>query len=407
MNLGAGAVSMNCPGENTPAEPPRAWPAKWLQQGGTKTAALNETQWAAFCEEHSRNVYLMPQIACLRHETDSPPLVYATRKPDGTIRSLGVLSSREVPVPTLPKMAVTLDGRRFVGGMLVGDESIEAARDLIDTAVDVRRSGDSDFLMVQDAESPSPIRQAMLEAPRRHPVICSTPIEPRVHRWIQFPAKAEDYWTKFSKKSRYNFRWRAKHLDHRIECVEKARDVAEFTRRVSEFTENTWQYKRLGFKIDTQLKGQMWSEIARLGGFRSYLMWQGDRILAYAVGIQWKGLFRYEETGYDPAFAAKSPGQVLLYRLIEDLIARDTPELLDFGSGDSEYKRIYGNHETFSGPVLLARKSPRTVAAFTANRLRNLAGAYSRWMLERFGALSHLRHLRRGHPVARADDESA
>ncbi len=405
MNSGVGALSPA--GVGMPQEvSARPWRPTWLVgEGNSPQVQATDELWRSFCEANAANVFVMPQIACLPHETDASPMVYAKWKPDGDVRSLGVLSARRLRLPILPKLSISLSARRLVGCDLAGDESAEAVCAFVDAAAGLLRNRECDCIVLQDVGDPSTLRQAFVDAPRRHPVICGVPIEPRIHRWIRFPSNPADYWSQFSKKTRYNFRWRAKHLDHRIQCVEKPRDVAEYTRHVSEFTANTWQYKKLGFRIDPVLKGQLWAELARLGAFRSYLLWHEDRIAAYAVGVQWKGLFRYEETGYDPAFAAKSPGQVLLYRLIEDLIARNTPQLLDFGSGDNEYKRIYSNHETLTGPVVLARRSARTISALVGNRLMLSVGKQARWALSQLGALSRLRHLRRGHAVTRGDEQ--
>ena len=47
----------------------------------------------------------------------------------------------------------------------------------------------------------------------------------------------------------------------------------------------------------------------------------------------------------------------LRLRMIEDMIARDTPWLMDFGFGDGEYKRRFCTRQTLSAGVLLL---PRT-----------------------------------------------
>jgi CelD/BcsL family acetyltransferase involved in cellulose biosynthesis len=47
--------------------------------------------------------------------------------------------------------------------------------------------------------------------------------------------------------------------------------------------------------------------------------------------------------GFNAHCAALSPGIVLMLLLVEDLFTHDPPRLIDFGSGDHEYKRSLGN----------------------------------------------------------------
>lgn len=160
-------------------------------------------------------------------------------------------------------------------------------------------------------------------------------------------------------------------------------DVARFLQQADHVSERSWQAKRLGSRVaDSPEARRSLERLAQLGAFRSYILEQRGRPIAFALCRQWNGKFDYQEIGYDVEFAEYSPGTILLYRLLEDLIAHDSPRLFDFDSGDAEYKRMFGNRQTMSGPIMLTRRAWKYALIFglsrsssrTGSRLRSWAG---------------------------------
>jgi CelD/BcsL family acetyltransferase involved in cellulose biosynthesis len=88
---------------------------------------------------------------------------------------------------------------------------------------------------------------------------------------------------------------------------------------------------------------------------RAYVLFAGDRPVAYALGYLAGRRFTYELPGYDPDLAAHSPGLILVLRLIEDLITRGEADVLDFGSGDNEYKQLFATRSYLEVSALLVR----------------------------------------------------
>jgi CelD/BcsL family acetyltransferase involved in cellulose biosynthesis len=86
------------------------------------------------------------------------------------------------------------------------------------------------------------------------------------------------------------------------------------------------------------------------------------------VGYQYQGVFHYAELGYDPALAPASPGTVLLFLLIQDLCAFDRPMVLNFGMGDAEYKRRFGNRHQTDDTLLLVKPTMRNRGALLTHR---------------------------------------
>jgi CelD/BcsL family acetyltransferase involved in cellulose biosynthesis len=79
----------------------------------------------------------------------------------------------------------------------------------------------------------------------------------------------------------------------------------------------------------------------------------GGRPIAFWSGAGYDRTFFVGTPGYDPAFAEYSIGTYLLQRVIEDLIADDGFDVLDYGLGDSDYKRRFGNESWEEEDVLV------------------------------------------------------
>lgn len=95
--------------------------------------------------------------------------------------------------------------------------------------------------------------------------------------------------------------------------------------------------------------------IAGGGWLRAYLLVGGGEPLAFVVGYQYDGVYHFDEPGYDARWSALAPGTVLNHLMIADLFRWTPPRVLDFGVGDNQYKRVFGNQESEVCSMHLAR----------------------------------------------------
>ncbi|MGE5610744.1 MAG: GNAT family N-acetyltransferase [Bacillota bacterium] len=372
--------------------PPDLVAAEWAYRAW-RDCVLNDPQASA---------YVHPDVILADpHMAGESPLVYVGGGPEIARKgfsSLAVLAAKTVYIHALSGLPdlLSLRGYRVLDDRLVGDNTAESLDAFVQSMVELARSGQAECILFQDLDVESPLRNAILKAGQRRDVSVWAPTDPNSHWWIRFPDPPDRYWQQFSKKTRYNFRYRAKRLEHTVSCIREPAQVAPFLEKAQSLSRNTWQYHRLKMAVNSdQESRQFWEQIASLGSMRSYLLEQNGQPLAYAIGLQWKGCFKFEKTGYDPAYAACSPGNVLLYRVLEDLIARDTPSLFDFGYGHSEYKEIFSNYQTQSGPLALVRRGLRPSTVITINRMHRWLGQNSRAVLRQLGVLRLLRRLYR------------
>ena len=159
-----------------------------------------------------------------------------------------------------------------------------------------------------------------------------------------------------------------------------AEDVAAAINR------KTYQYRLFGESVDAEADSVAAARrSAQAGCFRSFVLWGEDQPVCFVLGHQRAdGTFEHRQTGYDPAFRDCAPGIFCNIQLLQRLYARNRPTLLDFGSGDSDYKRLFSNESrTTANPILVPNLVRYRVLIwlFDASARFNMAvaGALQRW----------------------------
>jgi hypothetical protein len=98
------------------------------------------------------------------------------------------------------------------------------------------------------------------------------------------------------------------------------------------------------------------------GWFRSYMLYLDGEPAAFCGGEAYKGRFTYGIPGYDPAYADYRVGNYVLMKMIEDLCEEESVSVLDFGFGDAEYKRRFGDRSWEEADVHLFATRPRPIS---------------------------------------------
>jgi hypothetical protein len=325
--------------------------------------------------------------------------------PQGTMEGLAVLAPKTVQVKPLGRLGpkVALKGYWLVGDQVITPDDTAAIDSFVHGLCDALNETDARTLLIEELTVESPLRLAIQRvvgarrgfAAHQH----LSPIQP--HYLIRFPDNPADYWKKFSGKTRSTLRRKANKFEHRIVKYTSAADIPEFLEKAHRISQASWQTKRLGPRVkNSSDEREELTRIANLGGFRSYTLDHNGVPIAFLLGNVYQGVYRYEEVGYDQMYTANSPGTLLLYRAIEDLVAHDTPHTLDFGFGDADYKRLFATEWVLTGPLLLVRRSLGSRAAIASEQVVAWLDRRARAALGRIGLLNVLR--RRHRRVSRA-----
>jgi hypothetical protein len=82
---------------------------------------------------------------------------------------------------------------------------------------------------------------------------------------------------------------------------------------------------------------------AKSGDLRAYILYGGDRAIAFEYGYIYKGIYFMEHMGYDPDYSAYSPGTILFFSALERIYGDGDIHFIDYGFGDAQYKRKYAD----------------------------------------------------------------
>jgi len=186
----------------------------------------------------------------------------------------------------------------------------------------------------------------------------------RPFHYLVLPESFDAYLGQFRKKQRYNLRRQVRVLSeahaNRLElnCLRQARDVDVLIDSIHAITERSWKAAKLRRAIPEAVeKPAGLAALAEQGLLRSYVLTADGTPCAYVLGYLYNGIYHYANIGYDARFAPYSPGNVLLFLVIEDLIKNAQAKVMNFGISDAEYKRIFGNRHIKDASLLFMRPS--------------------------------------------------
>lgn len=220
--------------------------------------------------------------------------------------------------------------------------------------------------------------------------------------YVAFKPTFKDYLAKFSSKSRSTLQRKVRKVADQsggrvdFRAYKTGEEMAAFYDLAIELSKRTYQEKmfhegfasRAGAKEDCVANGQA-------GAARGYALFIGGEAAAYVFCTCREGTLVYSILGYDQRHRALSPGDVLLYLMIEALHAEGAFRYLDFGEGEAWYKTFYAT-DTLSCARLYF--FPRTVGHVLAVGLHAGANSVSDFVgatLDRFDLRERLRRMMR------------
>lgn len=210
---------------------------------------------------------------------------------------------------------------------------------------------------------------------RSEGVVC-LPDGIRPHYWIALPENFEEYLAKFSSRKRYNLRTAARKIAAarpeplRLVRVETPEQVEAFVTAAAAVSRRSWQQARIGNRIeDSDAQRAQLLDLARRGMLRSYLLQCGGTTYACAIGWQHAGTYHGVEIAFDQDYAELSPGTVLLYLIIEDVITHKSAKRFDLGIGAGAHKQQFSNASFDDASVLVLAPTAKARLLVTSHAL--------------------------------------
>ena len=200
------------------------------------------------------------------------------------------------------------------------------------------------------------------------------------HFTVPLPKSSEEFYRSLGSKTRQELRRKQQKLERdisgpiRIRCFREAAEFDEAIQAAEEVAKKSY-LRGLGVGFDV---GAETRELLRVksqkGWLRTYVLYAGDRPVAFWMGDLLEGTFGGNFTGYDPDIAKYSPGMYLMAKVIEGFCnsSEATVAKIDFGPGGAPYKASLGKSEGDEASVHIFSWSLKGVEL---NLLRTLTAA--------------------------------
>ncbi len=266
----------------------------------------------------------------------------------------------------------------------------------------LRRQAPDRALVLTDVTTASALYAALAQAPALGYRV--TKNEPDSHLFHRFGDSYAAFFNERSSKYKNQLRKKEKVFIGRVGTDFELREyrqpdaVKDFLDAASTINRKTYQFRLFGESVDNDEASVADSQRAAVAGrFRSFVLWHAGQPLCFVLGHQrLDGTYEHRQTGFDPEWRDFAPGIYCNVLLLQRLYAVDRPLLLDFGSGDSAYKRLFSNESrNTANPVLMPRR-PRYFLAFWLHGAMASANQTAVDLLERWGLKDRVKRWLRG-----------
>ena len=169
-------------------------------------------------------------------------------------------------------------------------------------------------------------------------------LKPQLHWKINLPGSYQQYMQpkkrlrKRIREFNNKFRGRIKY-----QTYSKTEHVLQFCEKAEHIAKKTYQRSLgVGFIHNHEWEQRLFNEAAK-GGFRGYIMSIDDQPVAFELATLHKDVCHCNCSAYDSTYRKYSIGHILFTVLLEDMITNAGATAVDYGIGDADYKKRFGN----------------------------------------------------------------
>jgi hypothetical protein len=181
---------------------------------------------------------------------------------------------------------------------------------------------------------------------------------------VPLPGTFDEYLAQFGHKRRYNLKRQVRVLqDHcggglRLERVDSEEGVPAFVEATAELGRTRAYVPETFFRHhDRAAVLRKFADAAARGLLRSYVLHCGPRAAGCIFGLQHEDVYHIHWILHSQELGRFSPGAVLLYLAVEDMIRHRPVRLVNFGFGEPAYKLESTNVCLSYGTLLLLRNT--------------------------------------------------
>jgi hypothetical protein len=283
---------------------------------------------------------------------------------------------------------------RTVTGGILGDLSRPEDCDLLcEAMLGFLRSGEADVAQIGGVRADSRLLTSM----EQRPALLSRDhfVEVVPHWRLSLPDSYDEFYKTRSSNTKSNIRQYKNRITKRfgkslrLERYQSGADLDGLMIEIEGVAAKTYQRGiGVGFS-NTPAVRRKWQYAAEHGLFVAYVLYLEGKPSAFWTGTIYKGTFMSEYTGFDPELSYYHPGMFVLVRMIEDFCAEHSVQIIDFGTGDADYKRKFGSETipeatlhvfapTLTGARLSLVRNGTMLVSHSARRALGALGVTSR-----------------------------
>jgi len=276
-----------------------------------------------------------PYILCMHREGRLEGMLVGRRQLVRMPIRLGYLTIMKTP---LREILVYYSG-------LLGQRSADVCSLLLKSLRQCLNNGEADVAVFDHVYCDS----TMYSIIRSETPLLSLGYSPRIDGYwkMEMPKSMNEFYGKKSSKIRRMLRKKIRKLESSYQVFMKTYSDEESLEQgvsiAASVSSRTYQYSLGGGLSDNPQMLSYLMSMARRGWLRVYILYVNNEPAAFEWGIKYMGTFFLRAIGFDPKWRHWSVGTVLFLKVLEALCEEGNVNHMDFGPGDAEYKKIYGD----------------------------------------------------------------
>lgn len=333
---------------------------------------------------------------------DAPDILVAARLENLPVR-LGLAYWNTTRV-RMRAIVVAFDG--ILGARGPDDEAIAIAtlRGLID-------GGAADLLLMRNVDPHSTLHEAATNGVNALRLALAQPVD---RLWAaSLPGTFDAFLSTRSAKSRSSFRREDRLLNEefgellRLRRFERPGELEELCRDMERVAARTYQAGLGAGFANSPMERALVSLGLDKGVYRCWMLYVGERPVAFWAGMSQGSTFYPTTPGFDPDFTKHSIGRYTMFRMIEDLCADERISRISLGRGDAKYKTEYAAVTRMATDVWLAARRPLPMMLVGALSLTATINRHGRRVAENLKWSGHLKSSWRRRLAAKSGKDLA
>jgi len=296
------------------------------------------------------------------------------------------------------KTVLTLKARclhiEYVG--ILGDASYSNCAALIEEIQKYLKNEEVDFAYFKSIKHDSEAFQGTTQVPsflHRDHFLYLNP-----HWKLSLPNSFKEFYQKRSKNTKSNIRKYKNRIikgfgqNYNIRCFQGEDEVDQAMKDIETIAAKTYQRGlNVGF-VNTPEARNEYIFAAQKGMLRAYVLYLNNIPSSFLIGFVYKNIFNLGSLGFDPEKEYYHPGMFLFLKMIEESCLDDKIDAIDFGFGDADYKKKYGDECWQEVSVFIFAN---TLKGMQFNAMKSLTTVFSRYAIKILGCFNMLDWVKR------------